>query len=143
MILKKFHHRTGHEGPEEEWMYSLTPLTSVLDGDVWSTQCPGHFTPGKDPVPIVQEAGQAPGPVRTVVNNLAPTGICSPDCPARSESLYRLRYPGPQENDSANPKFWSSRFFFCIASVTFLRPFVLFLTCGLKFHFLYGIRNCS
>jgi len=27
--------------------------------------------------------------------NLAPTGIRSPDRPARSESLYRLSYPGP------------------------------------------------
>jgi len=26
-----------------------------------------------------------------------PTGIRSPDLPARSESLYRLRYPGPQQ----------------------------------------------
>ena len=26
--------------------------------------------------------------------NLIPTGIRSPDRPARSESLYRLRYPG-------------------------------------------------
>ena len=51
------------------------------------------FTPGKDPVPIVQEAGWAPGPVWTGAENLAPTGIRSPDCPARSQSLYRLRYP--------------------------------------------------
>ena len=51
------------------------------------------FTPGKDPVPIVQEAGWAPGPVWTGVENLAPTGIRSPDRPARSQSLYRLRYP--------------------------------------------------
>jgi len=29
------------------------------------------------------------------VENLAPTGIRSPDPPARSESLYRLSYPGP------------------------------------------------
>jgi len=29
------------------------------------------------------------------VENLAPTGIPSPELPARSESLYRLRYPGP------------------------------------------------
>jgi hypothetical protein len=28
--------------------------------------------------------------------NLAPTWIQSPDCPARSEPLYRLRYPGPR-----------------------------------------------
>ena len=33
------------------------------------------FTPGKDPVPIVQEAGWAPGPVWTGAENFAPTGI--------------------------------------------------------------------
>ena len=32
----------------------------------------------------------------TSAENLAPTGIPSPDRPARSESLYRLSYPGPQ-----------------------------------------------
>jgi hypothetical protein len=48
---------------------------------------------GKDPVPIVQETGWAPGPVWTGAENLAPTGIRSPDRPARSESLYRLRNP--------------------------------------------------
>jgi hypothetical protein len=52
-----------------------------------------YFTPGKDPVPIVQEAGWAPGPVWTGAENLAPTGIRSPDRPARSQSLYRLNYP--------------------------------------------------
>jgi len=51
------------------------------------------FTPGKDPVPIVQEAVWAPGPVWTGAENLAPTGIRSPDRPARSQSLYRLSYP--------------------------------------------------
>jgi hypothetical protein len=49
--------------------------------------------PGKDPVPIVQEAGWAPGPVCTDAENLDPTGIRSLDRPARSQSLYRLRYP--------------------------------------------------
>jgi hypothetical protein len=48
------------------------------------------FIPGKDSVPIVQEAGWAPGPVWTGVENLAPTGIRSPDRQARSQSLYRL-----------------------------------------------------
>ena len=57
---------------------------------------PGRFTPGKDPVPIVKEAGWTPEPVWTGVENLAPTGIRSPDRPARSESLYRLSYPGPR-----------------------------------------------
>ena len=51
------------------------------------------FTPGKDPVPIVQEAGWAPGPVWTGAENFAPTGIRSPDRPARNQTLYRLRYP--------------------------------------------------
>jgi len=54
------------------------------------------FTPGKDPVPIVKEAGWAPGPVWTVAENLAPTGIRSTDRPARSQSLYRLRCPAHQ-----------------------------------------------
>jgi hypothetical protein len=33
------------------------------------------FAPGKDPVPIVQEAVLAPGPVWTVAENLVPTGF--------------------------------------------------------------------
>ena len=51
------------------------------------------FTPGKDPVLIVQEARWAPGPVWTGAEYLAPIGIRSPDCPARSHSLYRLSHP--------------------------------------------------
>jgi hypothetical protein len=53
---------------------------------------PAALYPGKDPVPIVQEAGWAPRPVWTGVENLAPTGIRSTNRPARSQSLYRLRY---------------------------------------------------
>jgi hypothetical protein len=64
----------------------------------WSAPRPGRFTPGKDPVPIVQEAGWAPGPVWTYAKNLAPTGIRSPDRPARSQSLYRLSYPAHEIN---------------------------------------------
>jgi len=51
------------------------------------------FTPGKESVPIVQEAGWATGPVWTGAENLAPTGIRSPYHPARGQSLYRPRYP--------------------------------------------------
>jgi len=46
-------------------------------------------TSGKEPVPIVQEAGW----VWTGAENLAPTGIRSPDPPARRQSLYQLSYP--------------------------------------------------
>ena len=77
-------------------MYGSTlPSTSALDGGGWSTSRSGRFTPGKDPVPIVQEAGWAPGPIWTGVQNLAPTRIRSPGRPGRRESLYRLSYPGP------------------------------------------------
>ena len=63
-------------GTRREWGVSVTP---------WPL-----FTPGKDPVPIVQEAGWTPGPVWTGAESLVPTGIWSPDRPARSQSLYRL-----------------------------------------------------
>jgi hypothetical protein len=56
---------------------------------------PRPFYPRVRPVPIVQEVGWAPGPVWTGAENLAPTGLRSPDRPAISESLYRLLYPGP------------------------------------------------
>ena len=36
---------------------------------------PAALYPGKDPVPIVQEAGWAPGPVWTGAENLATAGI--------------------------------------------------------------------
>ena len=48
---------------------------------------PGCIATGLDPLPTVQEAGLAPGPVWTGAENLASTGIWSPDRPGRSESL--------------------------------------------------------
>ena len=42
----------------------------------------------RDPVSNVRKAGRAPGPVCKTAENLAPTGIRSPDRPARSQSLY-------------------------------------------------------
>ena len=90
----KGHSTTGHESPEGEQMYSSTlPSTSALNG--WSAPRSGRSTPRKEPVSIVEEAGWAPEPVWTGAENLAPTGVRSPDRPARNESLYRLSYPGP------------------------------------------------
>jgi hypothetical protein len=66
-------------GTRRGWGVSVTPLPL--------------FTPWKDPIPIVQEAGWAPGPVWTGAENLDTSGIRSPDRPARNQSLYRLRYP--------------------------------------------------
>ena len=56
-------------GTRRGWGVSFTPCRSL---------------PSEDPVPIVQEAGWAPGPVWTGAENPAPTGIRSPDRPARS-----------------------------------------------------------
>ena len=79
-------------------MYSSTlSLISALDGGGWPTKRPGRFTPRKDSVTVVQEAGWAPGPVSTGVKNVATTGIRSPNSPASSELLYRLSYRGPHK----------------------------------------------
>jgi hypothetical protein len=51
-------------------------MTMALQGGEESASRPGRsLRPGKDPVPIVQEAGWAPGPVWTGAENLAPTGF--------------------------------------------------------------------
>ena len=67
-------------------------MTATQEGGEWSAARPGRtLPPGKDPVPIEQEAGWAPGP-------LWPGGISRPhrdsipDLPVRSQSLYRLSY---------------------------------------------------
>jgi len=49
---------------------------------------------GKDPVPIVQEAGWAQGRSGRA-GNLVPTGIRSPDRPARSSVAIPTELPGP------------------------------------------------
>ena len=53
---------------------------------------PARF-PLERPVPTLQVAGWAPGPVWTGVKNFALTGIRSSDRSAHSEPLYRLSCP--------------------------------------------------
>jgi len=72
-IALLFHHRGTRRG----WVVS-------------STSRP-HFIPGKDPVPIVQEAGWAPGMV-WMGRKSHPHRDSILDCPACSQSLYRLSY---------------------------------------------------
>jgi hypothetical protein len=55
------------------WVIALLFNLGAREGG-WSTARPGRFTPGNDPVPIVQEAGWAPGPVWTGAENLAVNG---------------------------------------------------------------------
>ena len=72
-IALLFHDR----GTRRRWVVSSMP---------WP-----HFTPGKDPVPILQEAGWAPGPVWTGGKS-RPHQDSILDHPAHSQSLYRLSY---------------------------------------------------
>jgi len=73
-IALLFHDRGTRRG----WVVSSTP---------WP-----HFTPGKDPVPILQEAGWAPGLVWTGGKS-RPHRDSIPDRPVCSQLLYRLSYP--------------------------------------------------
>jgi hypothetical protein len=51
-------------------------MTAALEGGEWPAAHPNHtLPPGKTPLPIVQDAGWAPGPVWTGAENLAPT-VC-------------------------------------------------------------------
>ena len=65
-------------GTRRGWVVSSTPRP--------------HFTPGIDQVPVVQEAGWAPGPVWTGGKS-RPYRDSIPARPARIQSLYRLSYP--------------------------------------------------
>jgi hypothetical protein len=47
----------------------------ALEVGGWSAPRRGRFTPGKDPVPIVQEAGRAPGPVWTCAKIITSPGF--------------------------------------------------------------------
>ena len=82
--------------------YSFFNLGARWGG--WSTTRPGRFAPKER-----EEAGWAPGLIWTGAEYLAPTGIRSPDHPARNKSLYRLRYPGPPTpNDSWESQIWTN-----------------------------------
>ena len=81
-------------------MHSRTlPSTSALDRSGWSTPRPGRFNRGKTRYPLYRRLGGPQGRSGRVQKISPPpplTGILSPDRPARSESLYRLSYPGPR-----------------------------------------------
>ena len=58
-----------------------------------------HFTPGKDPVPILQGAGWAPGPVWTGGKS-HPHRYSIPDLPALSSVAIPTELPGPQRDST-------------------------------------------
>jgi len=72
-------------------MYSSAlSLTSAVDGVCGQRHISAVY-PRERTGTFVQEAGWDPGLLWTGTENLVPTGIRSPDRPARSESLYRIR----------------------------------------------------
>jgi hypothetical protein len=81
-------------GVAEAYLYSFFIHGARWEQVVNATPRP-LYPRERDPVPIVQEAAWAPGPVWTGAEYLVLTGIRSPDPPACRESLYRLSYPGP------------------------------------------------
>ena len=66
-----------------------------------------HFTSGKDTVPILQEAGWAPGLVWTCGKS-HPHRDSIPDRPARNSGTTPTELPGPQAGSSAPAKFAAS-----------------------------------
>ena len=78
-IALLFHDRDTRRG----WVVSSTPRP--------------HFTPAKDPVPIVREAGWAPGPVWTSGKS-RPHRDSVPDRSPRSAVVIATELPGPNEN---------------------------------------------
>ena len=97
-IKGKVHPRTGHEGPEGEQRYSSTlPLTSSPDG-VCVNSTPRPLYPRERPGThcIGGWRGHRAG-LDGCGKSRPPTGIRSPDRPTRSQSLYRLSYPGPHD----------------------------------------------
>jgi hypothetical protein len=81
---------------EAELQLQLIRNLGARKGWVVSTTPRPLYPREREPVPIVQEAGWAPGPVWTGTASLALTDIRSPDRPARSESIYRLICRGRQ-----------------------------------------------
>jgi len=69
-----FHDRGTRSG----WVVSSTPRP--------------YFITGKDPAPILQKVGWAPGSVWTSGKS-RPRRDSIPDRPARKQSLYRMNYP--------------------------------------------------
>ena len=63
-------------------------MTAALEGDKWSAARPGRT------LPILQEAGWAPGPVWTGGKSRSHRDSI-PDCPARSSVAMPTELPGP------------------------------------------------
>ena len=75
-------------GTRRGWGVSVTPRP--------------YFTPGKTRYPLYRRLGGPQGRSGEVGKSCPPTGIRSPDRPARSQSLYRLSYRAHDVNQSCS-----------------------------------------
>ena len=105
-------------------MALLFHLTSELDGGGWPTSRPSRFATGNDSVQVPE---WAPWSLWTDAENRAPTGIRAPDRRARSESLYRLRYPGTLRTSVCN---WSTGTLFYLTHIVCHFPSLRHRVCG-------------
>ena len=116
-IALLFHDR----GTRREWVVSSTPMS--------------HYTPGKDPVPILQEAGWAPGPVWTDGKS-RPHWDSIPDRPARLSVAIPTELSGPHIFDCilVNSEIWTynrRRQPFSTSVLTTDHHFLFYKTCCL------------
>jgi len=78
------------------WVELYSSMTAALEGGEWSAAPPGRtLPPGKDPVPILQEDGWAPGPVLTSGKS-RPHRDSIPDRPVRSSVAIPTELPDPR-----------------------------------------------
>ena len=75
---------------------STLSLTSALNGGGCLGDGPAVLSPEMTPYPLYRRLSVSQGHAGGVRKISPPTGIRSPDSPARSEWLYRLRYRGAQ-----------------------------------------------
>jgi hypothetical protein len=90
----------------------LFPDRGTRRGWVVSSTPRPHFIPGKDPVPILQEAECAPGPVRTGGKS-RPHRDSIPDRPARTSFAIPTELPGPRTRSGVTLILFYVRLFFC------------------------------
>ena len=93
-------------------------MTAALEGGEWSAARPGRtLPPGKTRYPLYRRPGEPQGRSGRA-ENLVPTGIRSPDCPARSSVAIPTELPGPRHNSVAEfkkcarpkiPEFYAAR----------------------------------
>ena len=84
-------------------------MTTALEGVRGQRHAPAALYPGKDQVPIVQEAGWALGPVWTGAENLAPPGF-----DPRAAQPVASRYI----DDATRPTFYSEEWSFSCTAIS-------------------------